>query len=433
MPLKPAVLTIAVTVAAAALAAQAQAPVRFAPDPALPTASWITGQVVDGSTGKPLTDVVVSLNIMPPSVEATSRQQRVMVDGDGQFFFGGLAAGSYTISAAKPGYLRGAYGSPRWERGPASPWAQIVVKAGESRPPVKITMWRPATISGTVTDERGEPVVGVAVRAFSRTSQIVGARFASVGNLGTTDDRGAYRITGLIPGQYLVAVVSIAATFQPGGLANALEATKDPQLRGEVTMVSPELSIVGSAANQQFGDVVLLTQGNMPIPPALAAGRRMQIYPTTFYPGAAVATAADTLAVHSGDDRTGVNIQLKPVPTVRISGRLNLPDSIAGPKAVRLVPVGLAGMISESRLETATALSAADGYVHISRCACRSIPAARDDPDTSRRWQRASVAELGAVDVGRRAAQRGRHGYRRSQHHASSGHRRQRARRVPRR
>ena len=68
--------------------------------------------MVDGSTGKPLTDVVVSLNIMPPSVEATSRQQRVMVDGDGQFFFGGLAAGSYTISAVKPGYLRGAYGSP---------------------------------------------------------------------------------------------------------------------------------------------------------------------------------------------------------------------------------------------------------------------------------------------------------------------------------
>ena len=97
----PSVLAIAVTLAAAALAAQS--PVRFTPEPAGQTASWITGQVIDGSTGRPLTDVVVSLNAMPPSVEATQRQQRVMVDGDGQFFFGGLAAGSYTITAAKPG------------------------------------------------------------------------------------------------------------------------------------------------------------------------------------------------------------------------------------------------------------------------------------------------------------------------------------------
>ena len=235
------------------------------------------------------------------------------------------------------------------------------MKAGESRPPVKISMWRPATISGTVTDERGEPIVGVSVRAFWRTNQIVGSRFAAAGNLAITDDRGAYRMTGLAPGQYLVAVVSIAATFQPGGLAIALQATKDPQLRGEVTTVSPEISTVGNAANQQFGDVVLLTQSSMPIPPAPAAGRRMEVYPTTFYPGAAVATAADALAVQSGDDRTGVNIQLKPVPTVRINGRLHMPDSSAGPKAVRLVPAASAGVISESRLETATALSAADG------------------------------------------------------------------------
>ena len=131
-------LAIAVTLAAAALAAQS--PVRFTPEPAAQAASWITGQVVDGSTGKPLTDVFVSLNVMPPSVAATQRQQRVMVDGDGQFFFGGLAAGNYTITAAKPGYLRGGYGSARWERGPASPWAQIVVKAGESRPPLKIAL-----------------------------------------------------------------------------------------------------------------------------------------------------------------------------------------------------------------------------------------------------------------------------------------------------
>ena len=356
---KPALLAIAVTAAAAALSAQAQ--VRFAPEAPVPPASWITGHVVDGSTGRPLTDVLVILNVTPPSVEATQRQQRVMVDGDGQFFFGGLAAGTYTIAAMKPGYLRGAYGSARWERGPASPWAQIVVRAGESRPPLKIALWRPATISGAVTDERGEPVVGVTVRAFVRTNQIVGPRFASVASLATTDDRGAYRITGLTPGQYLVAVVSIAATFQPGGLAAALQATKDPQLRGEVTAVSSELSLVGSATNQQFGDLVLLTQSSMPIPPAFAPGRRMEVYPTTFYPGAAVATAADAIAVQSGDDRTNVNIQLKPVPTIRISGRLNMPESIAGPKAVRLVPASLSGMISESRLETATALSAADG------------------------------------------------------------------------
>ena len=125
--------------------------------------------------------------------------------------------------------------------------------------------------------------------------------------------------------------------------------------------MSPELSLVGSAANQQFGDVVLLTQSSMPIPPAPQPVVGWRSTQRRSILRAAVATAADALAVQSGDDRTASTFSSNQYQPYEISGRLNMPDSIAGPKAVRLVPASLAGMISESRLETATALSAADG------------------------------------------------------------------------
>ncbi len=58
---------------------------------------------------------------------------------------------------------------------------------------VVIRMWKHGVISGTVRDERGDPMVGVSVRVLRRAT---GGRLASV--LQTqTDDRGAYRMAAL--------------------------------------------------------------------------------------------------------------------------------------------------------------------------------------------------------------------------------------------
>ena len=75
-------------------------------------------------------------------------------------------------------------------------------------------------ISGTVTDEAGEPVIGVELRAFERR-YLAGQRRLVPGGTQLTDDRGVYRFGTLQPGDYLVAFVSREVTM-PAAAAEIL-------------------------------------------------------------------------------------------------------------------------------------------------------------------------------------------------------------------
>jgi hypothetical protein len=55
-----------------------------------------------------------------------------------------------------------------------------------------------------VTNAKGEPVVGIPVRATISNSTLSTLNFFSGGGVSETDDRGSYRIYGLLPGQYTV-------------------------------------------------------------------------------------------------------------------------------------------------------------------------------------------------------------------------------------
>ena len=80
--------------------------------------------------------------------------RRVIVDGRGRFAFTALPAGSFTITATKTGYLDGAYGKRR----PDGQGQALDLRDGERVTDAAITMWRFATISGTVTDDVDEPM-----------------------------------------------------------------------------------------------------------------------------------------------------------------------------------------------------------------------------------------------------------------------------------
>jgi hypothetical protein len=55
-------------------------------------------------------------------------------------------------------------------------------------------------------------------------------------------------------------------------------------------------------------------------PPILAADGKLFVYQTAFYPGVAVPVQAEVLTLKSGDERGGVNFQLRLTPTARVSG-----------------------------------------------------------------------------------------------------------------
>ena len=133
---------------------------------------------------------------------------RYLTDNEGRFAFRDLTRGSYTISANKPGYADGATGRMR-PNGPAQP---IQLADNQRVGDVTIRLFKLASISGTITDTTGEPVVGVQVRAYRRTL-IAGRRILSTnGPITNTDDRGLYRFGGLTPGEYVVAVLTFTQT-----------------------------------------------------------------------------------------------------------------------------------------------------------------------------------------------------------------------------
>ena len=62
------------------------------------------------------------------------------------------------------------------------------------------------------------------------------------------------------------------------------------------------------------------------------------MYRTTYYPAASTAVAATPITLDSGEERADLSINLRPVASVRVSGRLVTPDgSPPPPTTIRLI------------------------------------------------------------------------------------------------
>jgi hypothetical protein len=328
----------------------------------------IVGQVVDAVTGDPVSEAIVRLT-MPRSFEnPAAPNDRVMADGEGRFFFTDLYPGEYWLNASKDGYSPGIYGQRR-----ARGQNQLLSLAeGERLTDVTLRIWKHGVIAGTVVDEAGEPVVGVAVRAIIKD---VFAGRPRYGNMelnselvptAMTDDRGMFRLSQLTPGTYVVAVPSNQTTV-PAGLLTA----PNPALRSDLFFAGvAEMSLLGQPRTQQVGDFALLTSNRVLIPPPPSPAGRMSVYPTTYFPAAATAGAAAQITLAAGEERADITISMRPVPAVRVSGRLVAPDgSVPPPTTIRLVGAAMSDIITAGVVtgpeyvgfETVTGVSGAAG------------------------------------------------------------------------
>src|SRR5262245_51963038 len=152
----------------------------------------LSGVLVTGSPAQPVRRATVRL------AGAAGTSARLVGTGDdGRFVFDALPAGSFTLSATRPGYVPAFYGAKHPGRGPGVP---VAVAAG-ARVEVTLEILQGAAITGTITDAFGHPAPGIAVHAVELRAS--GAATAKA----TTDDRGMYRIFSLAPGDYLVSVI----------------------------------------------------------------------------------------------------------------------------------------------------------------------------------------------------------------------------------
>src|SRR4029453_13795136 len=145
--------------AAMALSLAASAQVRDGTGPPTQTArsntttARIRGTVFAGDTGKPLAGAIVTL-VDTRAANPAQRQGRwIRTDADGRWDAQDIAAGAYTLSVSKAGYLKIEYGQKRpFERGKT-----LDVRSGQLLERIDIMLPRAGAMTGRVFDEFGDP------------------------------------------------------------------------------------------------------------------------------------------------------------------------------------------------------------------------------------------------------------------------------------
>lgn len=364
----------------------------------------ILGQVVDGTTGQPIGEAVVSLtgagmrgapqlgqinsaNLSPQQQQAMQAAlssvaaaagrgpggpQRVMTGADGRFVFRDLAPGTYQLTATQTGYTSslsvnaganaGLLGIVAAALAPAGQPTTVPVKEGEFATNVRLRLWKNAVISGTVLDDAGEPAIGLTVQVARRVMGGGRARFVP-GDSARTDDRGMYRLTGLVPSDYMVVVPQTQVSMPSAILSGLMEGLTSGGGMGPSMMtmldvmssgIDPSNAMTGGV---RIGDYMVASSGSVPL---LGPDGRLQAYQTSFYPGAFAPAQATVISLKSGEDKTNVNFQLSLISTSRVSGTARGPDGPVANLGVRLVVPG-DGVIAESEFDIATAVTRPDG------------------------------------------------------------------------
>jgi hypothetical protein len=259
----------------------------------------LAGRVVDAQTHTPLPEAIVTLG-------GRGAPARVLADPQGRFVFRDLAPGTVTLTATRAGYL----GNGSGDRDPAAPPLFVDLASDQHVADLTLSLWKLGAISGTVAAD-GEPLVGIEIRALRRTLVAGAWRLLAVVTT-TTDDRGAYRLSGLLPGEYIVAA----------------RPDRDPD-------TALLLSLLAATPASSADVMAAATASSLGVP---ERDSRLRTYGLTFYRDAQTSGLATRVPIDAGADKTGVDFHLRAVRGVRVSGTLTGLDGPAEGLVVRLLP-----------------------------------------------------------------------------------------------
>lgn len=169
----------------------------------------ISGRVVT-EDGQPVPNAMVYLIGMGGGARRVfSGRAALLTNEEGVFEATGLDPMPYSVSARAPGYVM----PPAPQT--SDPWGSNLANYRFIGENVTIALTRGSVITGRVTNALGEPVVGVFVRA-ARVRDADGQPLTTGGGGNRpTDDRGVYRIYGLLPGAYIVSASGAGQFFSP--------------------------------------------------------------------------------------------------------------------------------------------------------------------------------------------------------------------------
>ena len=340
-------------------------PGAVGPQGQTPAAAIVAGQVVDATSRRPLGGAVVTLTsaaapataVSPPqAAPARPRSVSAVANADGRFVFRDVPPGPYSLSSTFDNYAPGAFGRRR----PGGPSSTFTVTDGARLTNVVLTLWRLATISGIVVDDRGEPVIGVYPTAMPREMNGGRLEIGFTGGRGSaSDDRGYYRISGLMPGAYIVTVGNATESTAVA----SLDAFDEAVTSGTAAAIVREWPYSGVVRSTSSSAGLIIDGWKVSVPNSAVLPRpgddsTLLVHPRIFHPGVLTASDATVLTLTPGDERTGIDLTLPQVRGVRVSGVLSGPSGPAGNQGLSLVPASTSDTFFDVPIAYATTDSA---------------------------------------------------------------------------
>jgi len=182
--------------------------------PALPTGR-INGTVMCNDTHAPARGARVEL--IPMSKDLQGQNRTAHTDMTGHFTFAHLSSGEYFAIVSFPGYLNPLDTVEEPKDNSQEAFDALLRKLGtftvDADAPLtaNLTLVRGAAVSGKVLYSDGTPTVRapIAIEDVKTSKAPMGSRIWNLNQRGqTTDDRGRFRLVGLKPGIYRIAVVA---------------------------------------------------------------------------------------------------------------------------------------------------------------------------------------------------------------------------------
>lgn len=305
MTRRPGFSSVLLSAVATIVQLSAQQPRDTAPSVG-PGTGAISGTVAIDGENKPLRGAVVTLNHVDKAyADAT------ITDDRGQFTFQNVPAGRFIVGAEKDAFVPMKAGAAR----PGRAGIPIALKEGERHTNVRLALPRGAVLTGTVRMPDGDPAAGVPVMVQRVVTTGAERRFIDFPGGATTDDRGVYRVFGLVEGDYIIQAVPDVHAMHSGTAAML------PTSAVDVQWAKAQLA---AAVREK---------------PAAPPDRQIVSLAPVYFPGVALRTAATLVSVGRGEVRTGLDIPFQLLRTHRVTGTLLSPAGHSEIAEVFLVEV----------------------------------------------------------------------------------------------
>lgn len=254
----------------------------------------ISGRVLEAGTNQPVRRAIVTLSGGTLAIGRSS-----VTDDEGRFVITRVPDGDFTLTAARPGFLKAAFGATR----PGRPGTPLAVRGGANRADLTMSMTHGSALAGVIRDASGDPAPGMRVEAIRVLHLSTGDRAEKLGET-RADDRGEFRIFNLPAGDYVLAATPARIVGGMGDLGAPTEAEIDAKLNA------------------------LRSRSSAPAPGAPSAPRpaatpeRGYGTPAVFYPGVITPGEAQIVSLGANESREGLDFSARLSHAATVDGNV---------------------------------------------------------------------------------------------------------------